>query len=201
VISVVIPTFGDFEVWDLLARRAQASVEAQTRVCELVRHHADTLQEARNGGAARAGGDLLCFLDADDELDEGYVAAVERAHDAHGERHLYQPATVGIIGGVQDGEPNIIERRPLLQSNFMVIGTVVEHDLFDTAGGFRDLPVLEDWDLWIRCWLEGAEPVPVPDAVYRIHVRADSRNRPGAQHQAAYREITSRYRGRRRERV
>lgn len=206
MISVIIPTFGDFDLWDPLAQRAQASVERQEGDCEVIRHHADTLQAARNGGAGRAQGERLCFLDADDELDPHFIDQMERAIAEHGpvtngvhvEHHLFQPATVAIVDGVQQGEPNIIPRRPLLEANFMIIGTVVERAMFTKAGGFRDLPVLEDWDLWIRCWLDGCEPVPVPDAVYRIHVRPESRNLPGNQHITVYNQIRRTYLGRER---
>ena len=35
----------------------------------------------------------------------------------------------------------------------------------------------EDWDLWLRCWLARGTVEAIPEAVYRAHVRNDSRNR------------------------
>ena len=58
----------------------------------------------------------------------------------------------------------------------MVIGTLVRRELFLAAGGFRDLRAYEDWDLWIRCWMLGADPVLVTGAIYRAHRRAGGRN-------------------------
>jgi hypothetical protein len=40
--------------------------------------------------------------------------------------------------------------------NWLVIGCVARTDLLREVGGFRDFPVYEDWDLWLRCWLAGA---------------------------------------------
>ena len=60
--------------------------------------------------------------------------------------------------------------------NECVIGTVVPRRLFLEVGGFRELPSLEDYDLWLRCCKAGARIVHVPQAVYRAHVRPGSRN-------------------------
>ena len=35
-----------------------------------------------------------------------------------------------------------------------------------TVGGFRDWAALEDWDLWVRCWLAGASVAHAPEAVW-----------------------------------
>jgi hypothetical protein len=48
------------------------------------------------------------------------------------------------------------------------------------VGGWRDFAWSEDWDVWLRCWLAGATVEAVPAAVYRAHVRPDSRNRAPA---------------------
>jgi hypothetical protein len=74
--------------------------------------------------------------------------------------------------------------------NWLVIGTVARTEALVEVGGFRDFDVYEDYDLWVRCWQDGASIQPIPQAVYRAHVRPDSRNRgparevKHAQHQA-----------------
>ena len=67
--------------------------------------------------------------------------------------------------------------------NECVIGTLVERDLFLKVGGFRDLPSLEDYDLWLRCVKAGAVIHHVPDAVYRASIRPGSR---GTSDQSVY---------------
>lgn len=187
--TIIIPTFGDLAVWDPLADRAELSAQSQTVSAEVLRVHGETLADARNEGARRAMGDWLVFLDADDELDPGYVEAM-----LSGSAALRQPATLGIVDGVEDDAPVVIPRKPLLEANWLPIGTMVSRELFLRVGGFLDEPMLEDWALWLRCWLEGATIESIPDAVYRVHVRPASRNsgeRPDAVR--IYNEIRQRY--------
>jgi GT2 family glycosyltransferase len=90
---------------------------------------------------------------------------------------LYQPSTLGIVDGLADPAPVLIpSKESLLEGNWMVVGTMIERGQFLRVGGFRELPAYEDWDLWLRCWRDGAALVQVPDAVYRVHVRQHSRN-------------------------
>ena len=171
-VGIVIATFGDPK-WRILAGRAELSAENQTRQPEnIILSHADTLQEARNYGADRCQTDHLIFLDADDEIEPGYVEAM-----LEGTGNIRRPSTRGVYedGSIEE-PPSMIPRRDINESNCIVIGAMVDHDLFDQAGGFGDYPLLEDWDLWLRCWNLGASVVDVPKAVYRIHVTPGSRN-------------------------
>jgi glycosyltransferase involved in cell wall biosynthesis len=197
-ISVCIGTYG-IEPWKRLAQeRAIPSVEGQTYPavdCQWV--HGQTLHEARNQAAADATGEWLCFLDADDELDRCYLEAMTRAleHDGSTKR-LLQPATIGVYGdGGTDLAPVLHPPKPLHIANFLIIGTVVRRDQFLQVGGFADLVSHEDWDLWLRCWIDGAVVQPVPDAIYRVHVRPNGRNSAGtAPHVKVINDIRAKYR-------
>lgn len=175
-IAVCIGTYGT-EQWSNLAHtRAIPSAQNQTSPAhDIIHWHAETLQEARNGAAERARSDWLCFLDADDELDAGYLAAMTEAlpdRDA-----LLQPATLGVHpDGHEDPYPALIPPKPLLEGNYMVIGTLIRRTQFERLGGFDDWPLYEDWDLWIRARTDGAALISVPDAIYRVHVNSGGRN-------------------------
>lgn len=188
--SVVVGTFGDYGVWRAYAERAIASIDRQTvRPLEVLHIHDADLATARNSGAAMANGDWLIFLDADDELDPGYLEAMEKATG-----DIRRPATLGVTDGLEDSEACMIPRKPLLQANFIVIGAMVQRDRFLRVGGFDPaLLVLEDWDLWLRMAIDGAEIVDVPDAIYRVNVRSDSRNQDQGLHHETYRRIRSKY--------
>lgn len=68
----------------------------------------------------------------------------------------------------------------LRSDNYLVVGTLVERDLFEKVGGFSDYPHgFEDWSLWAKCWKEGAQVVQVPLAVYIAHVNQNSKHRQG----------------------
>ena len=165
-VTVCIGTFGE-DRWQLLANE-RAIPSAQAPVIHV---HGDALHEARNEAAARATSEWLCFLDADDELAPGYFDAM-----AEGTRDLRGPAVQYVHRG--KAQPaKVWEDRGLEYGNHLVLGTCIRRDLFDRVGGFHDYPLYEDWDLWLRCYLQGATYETLPAAVYVAHARADSRNR------------------------
>lgn len=203
-ISIVIGVFGDdvkaIRHWIDIAQRAVRSVRNQTvSPCGFQIAPGKTLHEARNRGAEEATGRWLLFLDADDELDPGYIEAMQAAIDQATANNpdgtfLFGPATLGIRpDGVEDAEPILIPERPLTQGNYLVIGTVVERSHFLEVGGFQDWPAWEDWALWLRCVGAGAQVIRVPDAIYRVHVSPNSRNESAANDRRLFRNILNDY--------
>jgi glycosyltransferase involved in cell wall biosynthesis len=197
-ITVCIGTFGNEQIWSALAHdRAMASVDRQTLPPEnLIWCHGPDLHSARNQAAARVRSDWLCFLDADDELDAHYLEAMTRAVTDLGVADwLLQPATLGVHpDGHEDPFPVLIPPKPLLDGNFLVIGTLVRRAQFDRLGGFCDFPLYEDWDLWLRCFLDGASISQVPAAIYRVFVNEAGRNSADRATQLrVYHQIRSRH--------
>lgn len=182
-VSVIIATYGGLE-WRLLAlERALPSVEAMDPPPVEVRLvHGESLHEARNAGALAARGEWLCFLDADDELEAGYLRAMELSEaGVRGAAALLVPAVRYLDDRgrpVTEPEiPNAVPARSLIEVNRAVIGTLIPRSLFLDEGGFAGEPIYEDWALWLRCVRAGAQLVHVPDAVYRAWRRRGSRNR------------------------
>jgi glycosyltransferase involved in cell wall biosynthesis len=199
-ISVCIGTYGNDYWKNLAAERAIPSVERQTLPpadCQAV--HGASLHEARNRAAKQAEGEWLCFLDADDELDSRYIEFMTQAIERDGPtKRLLQPSTLGVYStGSTDRAPVLHPPKDLHISNYLIIATVVRRDQFLRVGAFADLISHEDWDLWVRCWLDGAVVQPVPEAIYRVHVRSNGRNSAGtAPHVKVINEIRAKYRGR-----
>lgn len=174
-VTVVVGTFGDSEWEDLARSRAIPSVSGPVIHC-----HGDTLAKARNQGLEQVETEHVVFLDADDELSSGYMEAM-----AAGRADLRAPSVQYIRG--RNTRPPHLPRVAghrhqcsgdcLPDGNWMVIGTCANADLIREVGGFREFEWSEDWDLWLRCYLAGATIEAIPDAVYRAHVRSDSRNR------------------------
>lgn len=176
--DVVIATFGDI-YWPELARN-RAGVSARLAGARrVVYSHGRTLAEARNAALGDVRSDWVIFLDADDELEPGYVEAMAAA-----EGDLRVPQVRYVRDGL--GEPAYFPKvaghdhdcnaHCLEDGNWLVIGTAVRTELARSIL-FREEPIYEDWSFFLRCRRAGATVKRVPRAVYRAHFRATSRNR------------------------
>lgn len=175
-VSVLICTFGADSWRKLAVTRALPSAQRQGAV-EVVAYHSPdgTLAQCRNAAGAAATGELLCFLDADDELAPGYVSAMRDAATESGTEALYYPAVQYCRHGYWDEPALLGNGLPLIDLNRAVIGSLVPRDLFLKLGGFGEEPIYEDWALWLRC-SEHVPLVPVEAAVYRVNVKRRTRN-------------------------
>lgn len=131
-----------------------------------------TIASVRNQLAAESSADYLCFLDADDQLAPGFLAAMYEAARGHawaGGKILFTPRVSYVSSGGRTDPPKFWPECSLTTGNWLVIGTLVPRQLFLDVGGFEEWAIYEDWALWGRCWKAGAEIVPVPDAIYLAH--------------------------------
>lgn len=185
-VAIAIATYGDKEYWDHMAERAITSAQSQTRPAnEILRIHSASLSEARNAALERAISDWVICLDADDELDNQYVEKM-----ILGSGDIRQPSTLGIVDGVPDDAPVLIPEKPLIEGNYIVIGAMFNRHIALKVGGFRELPAFEDWDLWVRMVAQGASIGQCSEAVYKVHVRKNSRNQ---QNDLLYHELKRQY--------
>jgi len=107
----------------------------------------------------------VSFLDADDEYDEHYAEDM-----IAGEGTLRYPRIKRIYpNGCEQlisGSGNLRER------NFICIGACFRREDFLVVGGFRELPILEDWDLWLRMKVD----IQPSKAIYIQHFNPNGRN-------------------------
>lgn len=180
----MIATYGE-EHWRQLAlSRAYPSAENQEAHEIILGHDTDaTIAQVRNRLAGEATGDWLCFLDADDELGPSYIWAMQRSlrriRDPEGTPHLFTPAVSYWWPGRRRANPaRFLPGTDLTRGNYLVLGTLVQRDLFMQVGGFGDYPHgYEDWSLWAKCSKAGAQVVQVRRAVYIAHVNPRSKHR------------------------
>lgn len=192
--TIVIGTFGGDDWRHLAVTRAIPS--AQEQGCRVVHVHADTLHDARNGAVAQVTTPWVVHLDADDELEPGYLDGMNApgcgdvraplVRYVHRGSVMSAPAFPRVYG---HGHECTGECLPF--GNWIVVGAAVRTDLVHEVGGWRDFVWSEDWDLWLRCHLAGATITATRAAIYRAHVRPNSRNRSRshAERMAAHRAI------------
>ncbi len=133
---------------------------------------------ARNAGAAAAAGEALVFCDADDEVAEGFLAAMAAGVERHGFvaarfelRRLNPPAFV-------KPHPQETGLNPYTYPPFLAhaggAGLGVRRAVHRSVGGFDEsLAALEDTDYCWRIQLGGTPLVSQPDAM--VHVRLPRR--------------------------
>jgi GT2 family glycosyltransferase len=136
-------------------------------------------QHACNAGA-RVAGRAVVFIDADDEIAPGYVAAVGDALAQH-------PIVAASIDDSTLNHGWILEGRSGTQSaalqhglGFLPFGSGgtlgVQYPVFATLGGFADdMDYAEDVDFCWRAQLSGVPIYFVPDAVVRYRYRPSLR--------------------------
>jgi len=176
-VSIIIATFGDNKWRELALRRAYPSAAAQGDL-EIIVHHdpAGTAASCRNDAVKMAHGEWIIICDADDRLEPGYVDAMLKMTSGD----LRYPRVRYITDGTPDYvaekvEPVVLEKKHLLLGNYMVIGTMQKRSEFLKVGGLSEHESWEDWFCFMQQMYLGAQSVLVPDAVYRIYQRKDSR--------------------------
>lgn len=173
---MVCGTYGGRE-WTEMATRALATVPEGVPTVHV---HADTLHDARNQALAQVETEFVVHLDADDELEPGYLNRLMA-----GTADLRAPAVRYVQQG-RAGRPRVPKvaghhhsctAACLPEGNWLVVGALARTSLIREVGGWEPWPLYEDWALWLRCHQAGATVEAIPQAVYRAHVRRDSRNR------------------------
>jgi glycosyltransferase involved in cell wall biosynthesis len=175
-VTVCVGTYGH-ESWRELAHRAIVSAESQAPV---IHEHRTTLAEARNAALDQVETEFVVHLDADDELAPGYVDAM-----AAGKADLRAPMVQYLGPGITrpayfphvwGHEHHACTGECLSQGNWIVVGAAVRTELAHRIR-WQEEELYEDWSFFLRCWLATGSVEAIPDAVYRAHVRPDSRNR------------------------
>jgi GT2 family glycosyltransferase len=133
---------------------------------------------ARNRGAEEAGGELLLFCDADDEVADGWLPAMGAALERHGFVTCRFEATklsaswaIAARGCPQETGIQTYDY-PSFLPHAASAALGIRRDLHMAVGGFDEsMPMLEDTDYCWRVQLQGTPLVFVDDALIHYRMR------------------------------
>jgi glycosyltransferase involved in cell wall biosynthesis len=166
----------------------EAVLAAYPQVSYLVNPRNLGLAASRNKGVRAASGDVVCFLDADDELHPQKIEL---------QRSLYRPGRAISCKVMRIGNERGTDRVPpyggairyteylcasrLVRRNILTgASLMISRELFLAQGGYDEaLLSCEDFDLWLRL-LDAGVPVlniDLPLYLYRVNEHGLSRNR------------------------
>lgn len=174
--SIVIATYGDPK-WQRQAERvALPSAKLQGDFEIILYHDPDAISpaEPRNVAAAAAQGERIVFVDADDEIENGYVSAcLGSTGGIRYPRVRYIPEDWNNTKPLP--QPSILPKRDLTTGNFLVIGSMMIRSHLLQVGGFSEWETYEDWYTFLKLTYLGDVPVLCMPAVYRVYKHHGSR--------------------------
>ena len=159
---------------------------------------------ARNTGIAAADGDVIAFLDSDDEWLPGHLSRITAAFAATADAGLvYSGAEffddtserIFFVGPTAplDGDPVVAA---MVANPFAFSATAVRRSVLEQVGGFdedRALSGAEDWELWLRC-LAATRAVFAPGVGARLHFHGGNTVGDPARMEKAFRVATAKAR-------
>jgi len=113
--------------------------------------------KARDIGVKMSRGRLLLFVDADDKLAPDFVQQCGKVI-ANKDIAYTNILLFGAIerSKLQETPPVLKPKHLFGNTNTSVLVTSMMHRrVYEGLGGFRDLPIYEDWDFWLRAMCKG----------------------------------------------
>lgn len=154
---------------------------------QVIRKENGGVASARNCGAAAATGEFIAFLDADDQMEEGWLKATLSAIQKNDRIGIaYTPLRLLLSDGThrnvnwppQRPDP----QRQLSGENLIPTCCLIRRNAFDRAGGYRKrFEPTEDGELWtkiVECGYEVVCASPKPLFTYRMGHASLSRRNP-----------------------
>jgi glycosyltransferase involved in cell wall biosynthesis len=132
-------------------------------------------------GIAETSSPYFVTLSADDRLAPTFIERTTAVLE-HAPEKGYCYTHMRLIGD----ETGVLEARPfdptwlVCAGNYIGGGALIRRAAYDRTPGFRVLPTLEDWDLWLSFLDVGLEGVLLAEPLYEWRLRPGTRNDVGA---------------------
>lgn len=111
---------------------------------------------ARNIGFRISTGKTVLFLDADDKLAPDFL---EQCGRVIAKSDIVYPNMLYFgdleINQLKEAPKNITPEYIIGRKLEIPVTSLMHRDVFESVGGFKDLPVYEDWDFWIKAMRNG----------------------------------------------
>lgn len=112
--------------------------------------------KARDVGVKMSTGKLLLFVDADDMLAPDFIEQCLK----HIENYSVVYPNVLLFGSVERPSLWVLDKEVtgetlIGKSNKVLVTSMFHREIYEKLGGFRQLPIYEDWDFWIRASFNG----------------------------------------------
>ena len=113
--------------------------------------------EARAVGVKMSTGSLLLFVDADDKLAPDFI---QQSMKVIANKDIAYPSNL-LFGDVLYNElwepPEHLQAKDLYArvNPGVLVSSMMHRRVYEKLGGFRTLPLYEDWDFWLRAMFNG----------------------------------------------
>lgn len=182
VASCLLQTFEDFEI--LIVDDGSTDPATCTLLDDyrrpktrLVRTANQGLAKARNTGAARTRGELLCFLDADDRLHPTFFEKAVAVLDSDSDL-AFAGCWIEAFGDeTWTYRPTACDLPTVLAECTVATPALVRRGAFDAVDGFDEgMPAQgdEDWDFWIHLLTAGFRGMILPEVLFDYRRRRGS---------------------------
>tara|TARA_R110000851_G_scaffold327830_1_gene497813 strand:- start:26970 stop:27716 length:747 start_codon:yes stop_codon:yes gene_type:complete len=135
------------------------------------------LAMARNNGIALSKGDYIIPLDADNKIRPEFIGtAIDTFLQKKDIDIIYSDAA---YFGEKTGRWTVgkFYFPKLLMANYIDACACFKRSVWEKLGGYdKDMPVMgsEDWDFWLRAYLNGCNFLYIPEILFDYRVRSDS---------------------------
>lgn len=177
-IGVVIPVYAD-QRYLTMSRRAWTSITLQTvefDEARMVWIKDGDFVPIVNPVIKNMNVDWVVVMGADDFLNNNYVSEFRNARRKK-DADIYIPK----VARGRFGDPTIekqadwLPETNMFEQNFIIASAPFRKENFLQVGGFKDLPLLEDWHLWAKMFARGATYTRF-DGIYHYIDNENSRN-------------------------